>query len=166
MSDFQAKRTIKDSTHRISASAADIFPLLCPVREYDWIDGWNCRMIYSDTGVAENNGIFTTAFPRGVEEVWVVSRYEPERYTIQFVAVNPESHVMKLDIKVEERGENAADVRFTNTFTGLTEKGNAFLQQYAAETYDAAMSRLFLALENYCTTGRKLKAESHHGLGR
>lgn len=165
MSDFQAKRTIKESVHRISGSAAEIFPLLCPVREYDWIDGWTCRMIYSDTGVAENNCIFFTAFARGVEEVWVVSRYEPEQYAIQFVAVSPDSHVMKLDIKVEELGENVADVRFTNTFTGLTDKGNAFLEQYEAKAHEPLMSGVFASLEHYCRTGKMLKKESVHGIG-
>ena len=33
-----------------------VFPLLCPVREYDWIDGWECRMVYAETGVAELGG--------------------------------------------------------------------------------------------------------------
>lgn len=163
MSDFKAKRITKASAHKVSAPAAKIFPLLCPVREYDWIDGWTCRMIYSATGVAEGNAIFITDFARSVEEVWVVSRYEPERYVIEFVAVNPESHVMKLDVRVTERGENEADVSFTNTFTGLTERGNSFLEQYGAETYEPMMSRLFASLDHYCRTGKILKKSLLHG---
>jgi hypothetical protein len=63
---------------RLDAPPDRIFPLLCPVREYDWIPTWSCDMIYSESGVAENDCVFATAFPEeGPRESWVVVRYEP-----------------------------------------------------------------------------------------
>ncbi len=100
MKTFHAKRIAQEYAHMVPAAAAKVFPLLCPVREYDWIDGWTCNLIYSGTGVAENNCVFTTDFPRGVEETWVVSHYDPEHYVIQFVIVNAGAYVMKLDVLV------------------------------------------------------------------
>jgi len=160
MDSFQARRVTKDHTRKISASPADIFPLLCPVREYDWIDGWTCRMIHSDSGVAENNCIFKTSFPRGAEETWVVSHYDPDRYIIQFVVFNPEAYVMKLDFSLQSCGVNITLVSVRNTFTGLSEKGNAFVANYTDGTNASAVSRLFEALEHYCTTGKMLKRKS------
>ena len=47
MTQFSARQIAKSFTHRIDAEPDKVFPLLCPVREYDWIKGWECRMIHS-----------------------------------------------------------------------------------------------------------------------
>ena len=73
MSTFKAKRVTREFVQEVPVPAAKIFPLLCPVREYDWIDGWECEMIYSESGVAENNCIFKTDFMDRGEDLWVVS---------------------------------------------------------------------------------------------
>lgn len=46
-------RTIRTHTIVLEAAPEGVFPLLCPVREYDWIEPWRCRMIYSQSGFAE-----------------------------------------------------------------------------------------------------------------
>ncbi|MBI5248949.1 MAG: hypothetical protein HY912_05590 [Desulfomonile tiedjei] len=162
MKTFQAKRVTKHFTRTIAASRSEIFPLLCPVREHEWIDGWTCEMIYSETGVAENNCVFKTSFPRGVEETWVVSHYDTEGFEIRFAVVNPEGYVMKLDISLQERGDDSTDMSWTNNFTGLTPEGNEFIANYDGETYAAAMQGLFAALEHYLRTGQMLKIGPRH----
>lgn len=42
----------------INANAKEIFPLVCPVREYDWIKGWKCKIRYCPNGVNEEGVIF------------------------------------------------------------------------------------------------------------
>jgi len=157
METFQAKRVKREFTAVIPASASKIFPLLCPVREYEWIDGWTCRMIYSETGVAENNCVFTTDFGRGVEEIWAVSHYDPAHYVIEFVVTSPERYVTKFDISLKESGEATTSVRFVRTFTGLTPAGNAFLEKFCQEAYAPSMDLLVKALEHFCATGKMLK---------
>ena len=41
----------------------DIFPLLCPVREYEWLETWQCEMIYTKSGFTELDCIFKTSLP-------------------------------------------------------------------------------------------------------
>lgn len=82
---FRGRRATLRSRMRLDASPERIFPLLCPVREYDWIPTWSCDMIYSESGVAENDCVFATRLPgRGPRESWVVVRYEPP-LAIEFV---------------------------------------------------------------------------------
>jgi hypothetical protein len=157
MSDFQARRVRSDYAQTIAAPASEIFPLLCPVREHDWIDGWTCRMIYAESGVAENNCIFTTSFPRGMEETWVVSHYDPVNFVIQFVVINPEMYVLKFDISLQAEGETSARMRCANTITGLTDKGNAFIAGYTNEAEAERMGLLFKTLDHYCRTGKMFK---------
>ena len=37
-----------------------VFPLLCPVREADWIDGWNPVLVLTQSGFAEQDCVFIT----------------------------------------------------------------------------------------------------------
>jgi hypothetical protein len=70
-------RTTKSYTMCLDAQADAIFPLLCPVREFDWIQPWQCEMVYTDSGRAELDCVFKTNFPDdGPEDTWVISRYE------------------------------------------------------------------------------------------
>lgn len=58
MQTFKASRVIQSHTVRAQFPAKEVFPLLCPVREYDWIDTRDCGMVYSDSGTADTcNGL-------------------------------------------------------------------------------------------------------------
>jgi hypothetical protein len=76
---FTANRVVKEYVHEVHARPEKVFPLLCPVREYEWIEGWNCDMLYSESGVAEDNCVFRTHLPDRGEATWVVSKYDRAR---------------------------------------------------------------------------------------
>jgi hypothetical protein len=156
MTHFQGRRKTMAYTHTVSTMPSNVFPLLCPVREYDWIEGWSCKMIYSETGFAENNCIFETNFSRGLDEIWTVSRYDPENYVIQFVVVAPETYVIKLDICLQARDNNTTDVTWDVTVTGLTENGNTFVENFTEEAYVGLMKNREAALNHFCKTGKML----------
>ena len=76
----QPNRVTHTYTQRLCRPAASVFPLLCPVREADWIDGWHPLAVYSTSGVAEPDCVFVTdAEPH--DAVWYITRHEPERST-------------------------------------------------------------------------------------
>lgn len=68
-----AVRLVFETTLTLAGTPEEAFPLLCPVREYDWIPDWSCTMIHSTSGVAELGCVFTRE--RG--ETWITTRYEP-----------------------------------------------------------------------------------------
>ncbi len=85
---MNGKRTIKRHTMLLEGSPESIFPLLCPVRESEWIETWQCTMVYSDSGFAEQDCVFRTDFPQdGPRDTWVLSRYERPKL-VEFVRVN------------------------------------------------------------------------------
>jgi len=51
--EFKAKRNTYSYRQIIHARPDVVFPLLCPVREAEWLDGWDYKMIYSESGVVE-----------------------------------------------------------------------------------------------------------------
>ena len=60
---FEAKRIVREYTMRIDASPDRVFPLLCPRREYEWIPDWKSDIVFSESGFAERDCVFTTVLP-------------------------------------------------------------------------------------------------------
>ena len=134
---------------------AQVFPLLCPVREYDWIDGWTCEMVYSDTGVAEAGCIFRTGFPDLGDEIWTISRYEPDR-AIEFVRIAWNVAVVKLDIALEPEGSERTRARMTHTYTALSQAGELLIEALTPQAHEQQMRAGEQMLNHYLQTGRKL----------
>ena len=156
MDGFTAKRLVKRYDYNIDAAPETVFPLLCPVREYDWIDGWACEMIHSESGVAENNCVFKTNFPELGEAIWTVSGYDRENFIIEFVIVYPDVVVEKLDVALKEKEDGGTVIRWTRTYTGLSQKGNQLIEHFGGEHVDGRMAWLSESLNHYCRTGEKL----------
>ena len=100
MNAFKPQRLVKETELNIQATPQEIFPLLCPVREYEWIEPWQCRVLYSQSGLAEDNCVFETDFAHnGGRETWIVSRYEIHR-CIEFVRFTADEKIIRLDIQL------------------------------------------------------------------
>jgi len=152
----QSKRLVQSHEMTIPATADRIFPLLCPVLEYEWIEGWKCDLLRSESGVAENNCIFRTNDPLEGEMTWVVSRYEPDR-DIEFVIFRPELLVLKLDLGLSENGNGTTRLRITHTFTGVGEEGNAVVGMLPEDFTRERWNWLGEALAYYLRTGEMLR---------
>ncbi|MDM8538296.1 hypothetical protein QUF70_16195 [Desulfobacterales bacterium HSG17] len=157
---FKPKRVTRTHVQKIEAPSSKVFPLLCPVREYDWIEIWKCNIIWSESGVAENNCIFTTDFPdRGGLETWTVSRYEENR-AIEFVIISQDFKAAKLDIHLTDNGDNTTDARWTRTITGLSDDGNKYVENFSSEHFIHEMKLLEQMMNHYLKTGKMLKIMS------
>ena len=155
MNEFIPQRIIKETELIIAADPQKVFPLLCPVREYEWIEPWQCRVRYSESGVAENNCIFETDFPHnGGREIWIVSRYEKDS-CIEFVRFTADEKIIKLDIQLT--GTQAGDTRllWRKTFTGLSPEGNRIVATLAGN-FTPEAERIAGMLNYYLRTGQML----------
>lgn len=160
MKKFQAKRAIKSHKQHLNAPPSKIFPLLCPVREYEWIEGWNCEMIYTDSGLVEENCIFTTSFLNDENEIWVVIRYEKDR-EIQFIRVSS-GKVIRLSVKLTDNGDGSTTALWTQVITGLNERGNHFIEHFTDEAYARHMGAGEAMLNHFLATGEMLKMSLHN----
>ena len=64
MSTMSLRRTF-EHTALVPAPAHRVFPLLCPVREPEWIPGWSCELIHTASRLAEKGCVFRTDSPSG-----------------------------------------------------------------------------------------------------
>ena len=75
MSGFEGTRITVSADMHLDFAAEEIWPQLCPVREYDWIEIWDCEVLHTESGYNELGCVFRTDFPtEGGEEIWLTSR--------------------------------------------------------------------------------------------
>ncbi len=150
------KRTIKKHTMLLEGSPESIFPLLCPVRESEWIETWRCTMVYSDSGFAELDCVFQTDFPQdGPRDIWVLSRYERPKL-VEFVRVNG-IRAIRYTITLRQKAEGKTEAEWRQVITGLNDVGDRFVDGLSDEEFGRRMKRLQQALNYYLATGRMLK---------
>ena len=151
------KRTISEYTHPIVGTAGQIFPLLCPVREYEWIEGWAGQLIYSNSGIAELDCVFTAApFAKIGTEVWTCSQYEPP-HRIDYVRFSPHT-VIRLGLTLVPAGRRTnATALFV--MTALDPTGDAMLADTDIRTAERSFKPCFLMLDHFLRTGSMLPRE-------
>lgn len=151
---FKAKRIKQVQSQRFVGPPDKVFPLLCPIREYEWIDPWKCEMLHSGSGVAEKHCVFRTRFDgNSTDDVWVISRHEPNSM-IEFVRFNA-LWVMILSIVLADNGDGTTTARNEQILTGLTAEGNQILDRIStAFAFELKMGEAML--NHFLTTGKKL----------
>ena len=148
-------RSIKTCSMHLQGTPEQVFPLLCPVREYEWIDGWQCEMGYSDSGFAELGCVFMTHFPGdGPEDTWVVSRYDPP-LVIEFVRINA-LRTIHFSISLTRNTDSTTSLSWTQTFTGLCAEGDALGKNLSYETYRERVLLREKQINYFLSTGRML----------
>lgn len=153
----QNRRDFKRCTQILAGTPDQVFPLLCPVKEYDWLEDWSCELIYTESGVAELDCVFTTAFPdEGGMETWVVSEYEPNR-RIGFTRFNP-LRTIRYTITLEEI-ESGTKAVWEQVITGLNEAGNTWVLANRDEKFIGIIQRLERQINHYLTTGQMLRSD-------
>jgi len=136
--------------------AAKIFPLLCPQKETEWLDGWNYKMIYSASGLAENGAIFSTKHDGDVSTMWVVSRYDRRNKLIEFVRLTWETLITKISYKVKDNHDGTSSVLVQYIFTSVTEKGNEYVSESGEKQFEHMTRWIEKSLNYYLQSGRKL----------
>ena len=69
---FVPQRITRTYRQTINAPPEKVFPLLCPVREAEWLDGWCYNMTYSASGLVEKGAVFSTPAEGEADTVWIV----------------------------------------------------------------------------------------------
>lgn len=156
--EFKAKRVTRCYQQTIKAPPSKVFPLLCPVREADWLFGWDCEIICSESGFAEEGGVFISSSSHEGEKgtIWLITKRDEENKEIEFARITPESRVARLIISVKETEGNNSLVNISYTFTALNKDGNRFIEEFTEEKFIESMKFWEDSMDYYLTTGEKL----------
>ncbi len=156
MLSVQSRHVVREYTQTDNAPPEKVFPLLCPVREAEWVPGWKYRLVHSKSGLAELGCVFTTPNEDGSETTWVTIEYEPPRL-IGFVWVWPKMVAARLRFDLELTGRKTR-LRARYEYTGLSERGNAEVERYTDEWFAQKMRMFEAALNHYLLSGKLIAA--------
>ena len=146
---IEGSRVIFTGLQSYSSPPEVVFPMLCPVREYDYIPPWECDVVYLESGLAEQSGVFTTHFPGDGDQkdVWVISRYEIDR-TIEFIRVSGlRTMIYRIDLQSTLTGGTI--VNWEQIITGLTEEGNQHIETLTQSDFTVMLAQMQEWLQSY-----------------
>lgn len=149
---FTGSRVRFMHTQVYRAALGDMFPLLCPVREYDYLPQWQCRIVRLDSGLIEEGGVFTT---EDGGDVWVVARYIPNE-SIRFIRVNA-WRTMSYSIDVQPAPPGEVRLRWEQVITGLNPEGNEQVAALQEVDFVRMLDELQRLLQHYLDTSPMLR---------
>ncbi len=156
MNIIQPVRATRSYTQKLLAAPDKVFPLLCPVREADWIEGWQPLLVVSNSGVAESDAVFVTSADP-VNAIWVITRHEPEQGFVEMIKISPEVTACRLSIQLRPSATGCeADITYRHTSLGP--KGDEFVAAFTEDYYRQFMQDWERRINHYLQTGQMLKA--------
>jgi hypothetical protein len=147
-------RVIRTFTQKLDAEPSKIFPLLCPVREADWIDGWDPIVVYSEAGIAEPDCIFLTE-GSPCNAVWYITRHEPGNCFVEMIKITPNVTACKLTIRLRPAG-GKSEATITYAHTSIGQEGDAFIASFTEEYYRQFMLDWETRINHYLVHGNLL----------
>jgi hypothetical protein len=154
---LKAKGVKKTDCQTINASPEVVFPLLCPVREAEWLDGWEYEMIYSKSGLVEEGAVFSTANEGEEDTVWIVTQHDPDKRLVEFTRFTHQSRICVLKIAVRPKDKRSSYVEIGYTYTGISTAGNEFIENLTDELFPEEMMFWENSVNHFLKTGEKLK---------
>ncbi len=126
-------RVVRRYRQTIAATPERVFPLLCPVREKEWLPGWESRMLYSVSGVAEPGAVFLTRDAQG-STYWLITEHQPAR-RVAFARFQPDGLVVRCEIDLAPLPEGRSAVTVVYTYTAVEPRGEKALAQLTEEAW-------------------------------
>ena len=140
----------------LNSTPDKIFPLLCPKREYDWIETWKCDILFSNSGFAELDCVFNTEFPGDVKETWVVDKYDKDK-CIQFIRFS-DIRVMRYCISLFKNSNGTTSAKWELIVTSLNAEGNIYIEKFSDVEFANRVKALEKMLNHYLETGEMLRS--------
>lgn len=150
------RRVSHTYTQHLVAPPDRVFPLLCPVREAEWLDGWDPLWVASNSGVAEPDGVFITQSAGLPEAIWYITRHEPDRGLVEMIKITPDVTACRLRIQVRAAPAGSEAV-VTYGHTSLGPSGDALVASFTAAYYAQFMRDWESRMNYFLTHGAMLR---------
>lgn len=139
------------------APPAEVFPLLCPVREADWVPGWDPSLVLSASGVAEPDCVFITS-AEPIDAVWYITQYEPEMGCLEMIKITPGVTACRLTIRLSPT-TSGCTAAVTYTHTSLGPRGDEFITSFTKDYYRKFMQDWESRIHYYLQHGTAAPAD-------
>jgi hypothetical protein len=150
------KKVSRSFTQTLCAPPDEVFPLLCPVREAEWVNGWRPSLVLTASGGAEPGCIFVTP---GVPQdaVWMMTEFDRKRHVVEILKVIPGVVVGKIEVRLRPHGKGESQADIAYTYTALSGYGTEMLEGFTEQHFVSFMETWENELNHFLTTGTKLE---------
>jgi hypothetical protein len=115
----------------------EVFPLFSPEGEKRWAPNWDYKNIMGTTELSEDYVFLTRSHDHAsADAIWLVKRYVPSEWFIQFYRVEPEDKVGVVTVRCSSISEQTTYVEITYQYIPLSEKGRKFIDGFTVETFE------------------------------
>ncbi|HET7230993.1 MAG TPA: SRPBCC family protein [Longimicrobium sp.] len=147
---FVAAHATRSATIHLHAPPDRVFPLFTPEGERLWVQGWSPSYLWPADGSARVGMTFLTEH-EGRETTWMIADHDPGRRAV-YTRVTAGLNVVRVEVRCAPEGDGtAATVRYD--YVGLTQAGNASIEQMTEARYAEWMSEWEDAINTFLTTG-------------
>ena len=134
----------------INQPVQSVFPLFTPEGEKLWAAGWDYENIMGTTKLHEDYVFLTRTHDHAVTEaIWIVKKYEPETYRIQYSKIEPREKVGIIEVGCDPSAVGSTKVQVTYRYVGLSETGNRFVARFTKKDYAAFIGEWKRLIESY-----------------
>ena len=143
----------------ISQPVDELFPLFSPEGERFWVPSWDYENIMGTTDLYEDYIFLTKNHDHvSTDTIWLVKRYEPESYLVQFYKVEPENKIGIVTVQCFKKAEELTYVQVSYEYIGLTEQGRNFIKSFTHDLYEKFISEwehsILKYYESQCELGK------------
>lgn len=115
---------------------AELFPLFSPEGEKHWVPGWDYENVMGTTELSEDYVFLTkTHDHRTTDAIWIVKRYDPKSYFVEFYKIEPEDKVGVVTVKCTKLKPERTKVQVTYKYIALSVTGEKFIAKFSEKTY-------------------------------
>lgn len=147
-------RTVKHTaSFVIHQPAKELFPLFSAEGEKLWVPGWDYENIMGSTDLHEDYVFVTKSHDHASSEaVWIVKKYEPKDYLVEFYKVEPKEKIGIIQVQCAPLEASKTKVHVTYQYISLSASGEQFISNFTPVAYNAFIAEWETLLVQYFKT--------------
>ncbi len=127
-----------------------LFPLFSAEGEKLWVPGWDYENIMGSTDLHEDYVFITKNHDHAsTDAIWLVKKYQPRHYLVQFYKVEPEDKVGIITVQCTKINDSQTQVEVRYEYIGLSRKGDEFIERFTSFQYKEFISEWSKLLDRY-----------------
>ena len=143
-------RVRHSADYQLDQPADILFPLFSAEGEKLWVPGWDYENVMGTNDLHEDYIFVTKNHDHAASNaIWLVKRYQPGEYLVEFYKVEPEEKVGVITVKCSALSEAKTNVSVRYEYIALSEKGNDFIRSFTSQVYKDFIGEWQQLLEAY-----------------
>ena len=134
----------------IAQPVEQVFPLFSPEGEKRWVPHWDYENVMGTTELSEDYVFLTRGHDHAATDaIWLVKRYVPEAWFIQYYRVEPEDKIGVVTVQCSQTNEGMTHVEVSYRYIALSDLGRKFVERFTLEFYEKFIDEWRVLLLQY-----------------